>query len=256
MEHKESQRKRNRLTDPGLRLNDIFKFKGGTYRISYLSEIGVRAERLNQKVTDAPLQTLYWFGVEHFEKETNFKINTEGGFPVQIEPHRYVASPEGLGEIVEVRNEGVKVRLFKSEGKRGRRKTIIFTREELKSLSQHQPQLSNTGSYIKGIDIIVIPYSEEIETRASIEIVQDTQDGKWRYGIEYRLPNTHGGIQGPSKFYSRMFDDRRKAIKAAVRYLKDIMRKDLPRAETTLEQRQKINKAIEETDKWLSQKAF
>jgi hypothetical protein len=256
MEHNKSQRDPNRLTNLRLQLNDIFEFKGRTYKISYLSEIGVRAEQLNQGAGGKTPQTLYWFGIERFEKETNLKINIEGGFPVQIEPNRYVASPEGFGEIVEVKNAGVKVRLFNSEGRRGRRKTIIFTREEIKSLSQYQPQLSNTGSYIKGIEIIAIPYTEEIETKASIEIVRDTQDGKWRYGIEYRLPNTHGGIQGPSKFYSRMFDDRKKAIKAAVRYLKDIMRKDLPRADTTLEQRQKINKAIKETDKWLGQKVF
>ena len=216
----------------------------------------MRAEQLNQGAASKTPRTFYWFGVEHFEKETNLQIDIEGGFPVQLEPHRYVASPEGLGEIIEVKNEGVKVRLFNSAGQRGKRKTTIFKREELKSLSQYQPQLSNTGSYIKGIDIIVIPYSEEIETRASIEIVRDTQDGKWRYGVEYRLPNTHGGIQGPSKFYSRMFDNRRKAIKAAIRYLKNIMRKDLPRADTTFEQRQKINTAIKETNKWIGQKVF
>lgn len=245
--------KPNPSPDTGLKLNDTFEFKRKSYKILHLSEIGVRAKEIVQKARRREPRTLYWFGVEQFESETGLKINTEGGFPVPIEPCRYVASPEGLGEIVEVDNERVKVCLFNSEGHRGRRKTATFTRDQLRSLSQYHPQLSNAGAYIKGMERIAIPYSREIETQAIIEAVQDIQDEKWRHGIEFKLPTTRGGIYGPSKFDSEIFDNRLKAIKAAIRDLKAVMSEELQRAHPTPDQRQKIEKAIEETVEWARQ---
>lgn len=255
MAPKKSVRKYKRSTKPGLVLNDTFEFEGTSYKISYLGEVGVRAKEINPKAGRKEPRTLYWFGTENFESETGLKLNTEGGFPVPIEPYRYVASPEGLGEIVKVKNDVVNVRLFNSEGKRGRRKTVTFPRDQLRSLSQHHPQLSNAGSYIKGMEKIPVLYSAEIEAQAIIEVVRDIQDGKWRCGIEFQLPNTHGGIHGPSKFDSKIFNTRGEAIKAAVRNLKSIMKEDLQRADTTPEQQEKISKAIKETDIWARQKA-
>jgi hypothetical protein len=233
-----------------LKLNDTFDFKGASYKISHLSEVGVRAEVIGNIPLKRELRTLYWFGTEHFERETGFKINTEGGFPVSIEPYRYVVSPNGLGEVVKVKNDEVNVRLFNPEGRRGRRKTMKFTHDQLKSLSQHHPQLSNAGSYIKGVERINIPYSKEMGTQGTIEVVKDIQDGKWRYGIEFQLPSTRGGIYGPSKLHSKTFDERNKAIRAAVYSLKAIMREETRRNDTSQEQRQKINEAINITHAW------
>lgn len=239
-----------------LKLNDTFKFRGAAYKISYLSEVAVRAEEAEPIPTNQEPRTLYWFSTDHFEKETCLKIDTDGGFPVLIEPYRYVSSPAGLGEIVKVKALEVKVRLFKQDGKRGRRKTMTFTREQLRSLSQCHPQLSNAGSYIKGVEKIIIPYPKEIETRSTIELVQDIQDGKWRYGIEFQLPTTRGGINGPSKLHSKAFDGRDTAINAAVRTLKAIMREETRRADTSQDQLQKINEAMKTTDMWLRKQVY
>lgn len=256
MGQKKLLRKRQSSTKQNLDLNDSFEFEGSSFKISHLSEVGVRAEEIGQRVKGKELRTLYWFGAEHFERETGFKLNTEGGFPVPIAPRRYVASPEGFGEIVHVLKDAVKVRLFNSKGQRGRRKTKTFAREQLQSLSQYHPQLSNAGSYIKGVEKIKISYREDIEIQAAIEVVRDIQDGKWRHGIEFQLPTTRGGIYGPSKFHSKMFDDKRSAIKAGVRDLKAIMREEAQRADTSVDQQQKINIAIKETDTWLRWKSF
>lgn len=252
MERKKPVRQRKHSTKFNLELNDMFEFEGSSFKISHLSEVGVRAEEIGQRADGEELRTLYWFGVNHFEEETGFKINTEGGFPTPIEPRRYVSTPEGFGEIVKIKNDGVHVRLFNLEGQRGRRKISTFTREQLQSLSQHHPQLSNAGSYIKGVEKITVPYSEDLQIQAKIEVVQDIKDGGWRHGIEFQLPTTRGGIYGASKFYSKKFDDRMKAIKAAVKDLKAVMVEETQRADTSADQQLKINKAIKETDAWLS----
>jgi hypothetical protein len=236
-----------------LKLNDTFNFEGQSYRISHLSEIGVRAEKLDSEGKSIPHSNLYWFGIDHFESETGLKLNTEEGFPIPLQPGRIVVSPDGPGEITVVKSNSVSVRLFNLEGRRGRRKVVTFTPDQLRSLSQSHPQLSNAGAYIKGVESIAIPYSKDMDTQASIEIVQDTQDGKWRSGITFQFPNTHGGVHGPSKFYSKMFDTRIDAVKAAARRLKKLMKEDLIRADTSSEQREKICKAMLETDVWVRQ---
>ncbi len=256
VERKQISQEHNRLGVTDLKLNDIFEFNGSSYKISHLSEVGVRAEKLNSEPCKTNPRTLYWFGVEHFEEETGLKINTKEGFPIPIEPYRYVVSPEGFGEIVEVNDEQVKVRLFNSKEQKGRRKITIVSREQLRSLSQYDQRLSNAGVYIKCIERIVIPYAEETETQASIEVVQDTQDGEWRYGIEFLLPNSHGGSYSPSKFQSKTFGNRGKAIKAAAKEIKALMKEDLQRAETTSDQQRKLNTAIKLTDEWLRTQGF
>jgi hypothetical protein len=245
-----------RFNKRSLDLDDIFEFEGISFKISHISEVGVRAEEIDQRAKDKELRTLYWFGVEHFESETGHKIKTRGGFPVPMQPGRYVVSPEGFGEILKVKKDDVNVRLFNLEGQRGRRKAATFTRDQLRSLSQHHPQLSNAGSYIKGVEKITVSYSEDIETQATVEVVRDIQDGRWRHGIEFQLPTTRGGIYSPSKFYSRKFDDRRKALIAGIRDLKVVMREEMQRADTSQDQRRKIIKAIKETDAWLHQQIF
>jgi hypothetical protein len=247
------KRNKTRELQVGLKLNDTFEFDGEVYRISHLSEIGVRAEKFDDAGNSVPNSRLYWFGIPQFESETGLKIDVEGGFPVPIQPHRYVVSPEGPGEITVVKGNHIKVCLFNLEGHRGRRKISTFTPDQLRSLSQWHPQLSNAGAYVNGIESIVIPYSKEVETQASVETVHDLQDGKWRSGITFQFPNTHGGVFGPSKFSGKMFDTRLDAVKAAVRMLKKLMKEDLMRADTSLEQRKKIRKAIEETDIWVRQ---
>jgi hypothetical protein len=247
------KRNKTRELQVGLKLNDTFEFDGEVYRISHLSEIGVRAEKFDDAGNSVPNSRLYWFGISQFESETGLKIDVEGGFPVPIQPHRYVVSPEGPGEITVVKGNHIRVRLFNLEGRVGRRKIATFTHDQLRSLSQWHPQLSNAGAYVKGIESIVIPFSKEVETKASVETVQDLEDGKWRFGITYQFPNTRGGRYGLSKFNGKMFNTRLDAFKAAVRLLKKLMREDLIRADTSPEQREKIRRAIEETDVWIRQ---
>jgi hypothetical protein len=247
-------------------LNDTFEFGGKTYRISHLSEIGVRAERViknekkksllskgKNKVKKAPAapQSLYWFGIAHFESDTGLKVAADCGFRVPIEPGRYVVTPEGPGEVSLVEKDKVKVRLLAVKSGRGRRKVLTCSPDQLLSLSQWHSQLSNAGAYIKDVESMVIPYSKEVETQASVELVQDIQDGKWRSGVRYQFPNTHGGFYSPSKFYSKIFDTRPDAITAAVRMLKRFMKDELHRADTTSEQSKKISQAMRETDAWI-----
>ncbi len=253
MAQKNPIRRRNCSIERTLEINDTFEFEGTSFKISHLSEVGVRAEEIGQRVKGKELRTLYWFGAEHFERETGYKIHTEGGFPVPMQLCRYVASPAGFGEIVKIVKDDVNVRLFNPKGQRGRRKTVTFTCDQLRSLSQQHPQLSNAGSYIRGVEKIAVPYSDDLEIQATIEIVRDVQDEKWRHGIEFKLPTTRGGIYGPSKFHSKICDDRSTAIEWAVKDLKAIMREEAQRADTTPDQQKKINKAIKETNAWLLQ---
>lgn len=165
-----------------------------------------------------------------------------------------VMTPDGWGRVVELDGEGAHVCLYDMSRRRHpAEEERVYAPELLRTPQEAHPQLSAHLVYEVDVEHLRVPFTPSHGVRATLEVICDRLDGRWRVGHEVAVGLAGRGGSLPCIF-DESYETRAEAVTeraAEVRAYLESHRAAAAHENPRGKQARKLRLALEEFDAWL-----